>query len=84
MSSFVPVNLNNKVRVKLTEKGFEVYRTRLEPICGMLRQLYQPPKVDAEGYSEFQLHDFINLFGQQIGMGLELPCDINILVEIEP
>ena len=68
------INLNDRVKVKLTPLGVEIYYhqydelnkitkdnggTPLEPVM---------PQIDKDGYTEFTLHHFINLYGKHIGM----------------
>lgn len=68
------VNLNDRVKVKLTPLGVEIYYhqydelnkitkanggTPLEPVM---------PQIDKDGYTEFTLHHFISLYGKHIGM----------------
>ena len=68
------INLNDRVKVKLTPLGVEIYYhqydelnkitksnggTPLEPVM---------PQIDKDGYTEFTLHHFISLYGKHIGM----------------
>ena len=79
------INLNEEVKVKLTDLGKEIYYHRYDDLNEMAgREVIRPsfPKVDADGYTIFQLWDFINLYGNHIGMGfqnvirpLEIVCE---------
>lgn len=74
------INLNDRIKVKLTPLGAEIYYhqhdevnkkikenggTELEPIM---------PQIDKDGYTEFQLWRFIELYGKHIGM-----CKKNVI-----
>ena len=39
--------------------------------------------VDEEGYTRFQMHDFINTFGEYIHVGCEMPCEPTIQIQID-
>lgn len=67
----VAINLNEVVKVKLTDYGREIYYHRFDKVNEAAgREVCKPsfPKVDADGYSRFQLWDFIHLYGNYIGM----------------
>jgi hypothetical protein len=68
-------NINDCVRVKLTESGLKTWEERFNK--------YQPKndpytfekhlesKTDTEGYVSFQLHDLMSIFGPQMYIGNE-------------
>lgn len=65
------INLNDPVKVKLTDHGKEIYYhqyDRTNQIAG--KEICKPsfPKEDENGYTEFQLWCFIKLYGTHIGM----------------
>lgn len=67
------INLNESVKVKLTDLGKEIFYhqyDRINQIAG--REICKPmfPKKDENGYTEFQLWYFIQLYGKYIGMTL--------------
>lgn len=67
------INLNEPIKVKLTDWGKEIYYhqyDRANQIAG--REICKPsfPKEDENGYTEFQLWCFIELYGMHIGMTL--------------
>lgn len=60
-------NVNDWVRVKLTQHGFDIHKRNfdnfwweqgLRPPCK-----YEPPKVDSYGFCKFQMWDFLQKFG---------------------
>ena len=67
----IRINLNEPIKVKLTDWGKEIYYhqyDRINQIAG--RKIYEPrfPKEDESGYTEFQLWCFIELYGEHMGM----------------
>ena len=67
------INLNETIKVKLTDWGKEIYYHRYDrtnQIAG--KEICKPsfPKEDENGYTEFQLWCFIELYGMHIGMTL--------------
>lgn len=69
------LNLNNIIRVKLTDLGKDIHYHQFDDLNEWitnrggkpLERIY--PKVDDEGYSEFQLWKFMNLYGVHIANG---------------
>ena len=69
----IRINLNEPIKVKLTDWGKEIYYhqyDRINQIAG--REVCKPsfPKEDENGYTEFQLWCFMELYGEYIGMAL--------------
>lgn len=77
------INLNDRIKVKLTDYGKEVYRHRFDVEFARTKlKVFKPenPKIDDEGYTSFQLWDFISIFGNYIGMGLPVViCPLDII-----
>jgi hypothetical protein len=58
---FVPFNINDEVRVKLTDYGRRVLRARhMEFYGGQLK--HTPKKEDNDGWSRWQLWDLLDSF----------------------
>lgn len=76
---FIPFNLNEYIRVKLTDAGREIHRAEHEAIIPHIE--YRPPRVDADGWSEFQAWCFMKTFGDHFRMGCEEPCEMEIQVQ---
>ena len=75
------INLNEMVKVKLTPLGAEIYYKQFDELnkeCG--REICKPqmPQIDKDGYTEFQLWNFIELYGQHIGM-----CKPNVIEPLD-
>lgn len=70
MNGNYTLNLNGTIKVKLTDRGKDIYYHQFDDFIEMGTKLITPkmPKVDADGYTKFQLWDFIQLYGQHIGM----------------
>ena len=69
----IRINLNESIKIKLTDWGKEIYYhqyDRTNQIAG--REICKPmfPREDENGYTEFQLWRFIELYGAHIGMTL--------------
>ena len=69
----IRINLNEPIKVKLTDWGKEIYYhqyDRTNQIAG--REICKPmfPREDENGYTEFQLWCFIELYGTHIGVTL--------------
>ena len=60
------INLNEYVKVKLTDYGLKVHRTHY---LVKSAPVYRPPRVDEQGYSKFQLWDLMNIFGSVMYLG---------------
>lgn len=73
----VTVNVNSYVKVKLLPTGLAIYQAEHEKYCPHLP--YTPPEVDADGYSEFQLHSLMNIFGAYLLLGLDIPFETDII-----
>ena len=63
----ISINLNDWIKVKLTFYGRQVFNTYYSALD------IKPPviEVDDNGYSAFQLWDFIQIFGSHIYMGAQ-------------
>ena len=75
------INLNETIKVKLTPYGAEIYYKQFDEVnkqCG--REICKPhmPRIDKDGYTEFQLWNFIELYGEHIGM-----CKPNVIEPLD-
>lgn len=71
MKSEVSININDKIKVKLTDYGKELYRGYLAEINALIRLPISPRvlEFDENGYTTFQLWEFMNIFGSEMFMG---------------
>jgi len=85
-------NINDTVKVKLTDYGKECLRKDYDDFLERVRSLvedkeYVPfefrlPKEDKEGYSEWQMWDLINKLGKYTGLGFtDMPFKSIILLK---
>lgn len=82
------LNLNSLVRVKLTDYGKDIYYHRFDALNEYIEQAggkpFKPdyPVVDKDRYSEFQLWEFIELYGPHIHMAAENVIEpLNIYID---
>ena len=74
----IPFNINEKIRLKLNDKGREIHRQHYEAISKRLSIEYTGPEVDADGWSEMQLWEVMELFGPHIHMGCVVPFEATV------
>ena len=78
-------NINDTVKVKLTEHGKKLLERDWNDFWGsrgILRDHpYTPHKEDENGYVEFQLWSLIYQLGKYCILGCEPPFDIVILID---
>lgn len=75
------INLNETIKVKLTPYGAEIYYKQFDELNKQYgREICKPlmPQIDKDGYTEFQLWHFIELYGQHIGM-----CKPNVIEPLD-
>ena len=71
------INLNDVVKVKLTDYGKDVFRHQHDDLNEYLTRKgkksfgLSEPVDDEEGYTEMQLWHFMQVFGEHIGMAKE-------------
>lgn len=80
----VRINLNEKIKVKLTDYGKDIYFHRFDYVNKMARQTVIKPRfpdVDSDGYTSFQLWDFINIYGGHfvLGSSQNVICPLEIV-----
>ena len=76
---FRDVNINEHIKVKLTDKGKEIYRNQYYDIDD---EHVPTLDIDEEGYCEFQLWHFMRIFGEYFCTGGGLPCETNVKIQI--
>lgn len=86
----IRINLNECVKIKLTDYAKDIYYHRYDDINeGLIKEGIKPitphmPKVDENGYTTMQLWDFMSLYGEYFGIckpsilsPLEIVCEID-------
>lgn len=75
------INLNEIIKVKLTPYGAEIYYKQFDELNKQRgREICKPhmPRIDKDGYTEFQLWHFMELYGAHIGM-----CKPNVIEPLD-
>ena len=85
MNELRRLNLNEKIKVKLTDLGRDIYYHRYDRLIEANINIKPSfPKEDKNGFSTFQLWDFMNIYGSYIGMCLpNVTEDLYLYVEEE-
>ena len=71
-SNDIRINLNEPIKVKLTQLGKDIYYHRFDSLNRAIGEdICKPsyPVEDEDGYTEFQLWYFMNLYGNFIDIG---------------
>ncbi len=73
-------NINNYVRVKLTDRGRENHRKNHDELFAGWSEKpeYRPPVEDAEGWSKWQMWSLMADFGPHISIGMNPPFETEI------
>ena len=78
------INLNDKVRFKLTDLGREIYYHQYDDLIAIGVQIRpEYPEEDADGYASMQLWGFVELYGPHIGMAKQNVIEpLNLIVDV--
>lgn len=86
MKKLTMLNLNDCVKVKLTEEGLKIYKGKMEAMNASLRkgtenapQFSTEPSIDENGYSKFPLWELMYIFGEKLYCGCAIPFEENSL-----
>lgn len=81
----IDFNMNEHVKVKLTERGREILKQRHKEIFKGRDIKYTPPVEDEDGWSEWQLWCLLEEFGRELCCGISGPFEtgIKILMEVQ-
>lgn len=67
------ININDYIKVKLTDKGKDIYYDYYVNYYQEEDYIYKntacEAKVDINGYTKMQLHEFMQIFGNRIPFG---------------
>lgn len=76
------INLNDIIKVRLTDAGMMVHRQHMIKLCSYascdISGLIEP-EIDKNGYTEYQLWVFINIFGRYLLNGAEPLIENNLI-----
>lgn len=82
------INLNDFVKVTLTDLGKDIYYHQFDKVNEFIKKrggkpiIPHMPKVDAEGKTVFQLWQFIELYGEYMGLtkpNVIEPLDLEVI-----
>lgn len=81
-------NINNNIKVKLTERGKAILEHEVADTINILKNLnfsddYFPYPEDTNGYTEFQLWNFMRIFGNYFYIGCPPIIEKNEIIFIE-
>ena len=78
---FVKTNLNFYIKVKLNEHGKQIHYDYWKDTCERFDTPYKL-EADEKGYFSFQIHEFMNVFGEHAHLGAEPFLETNdVLIE---
>lgn len=81
---YTKFNINDTVKVKLTERGKKLHREEWDRVFGDKSGFtYSLPKEDENGYSSWQMWSLMETFGKHVSLGCECPFDTDILIEFK-
>lgn len=75
-------NVNDCVKVKLTERGRSILaskRVNMQFLTNLKLPFFDY-KEDENGWSEWQLWDLMSIFGQYLYNGCDIPFEMNIII----
>lgn len=81
----VKTNINNYIWVKLTKEGREIYYDSYKDVYPLLLKAGYgiPAIVQEDGWSKFQMWDFMRIFGEHLSMGVCGPISTSVEIEVE-
>jgi len=76
-------NINDYVKVKLNEIGITELKRQHKKLKKMgFEGDFLVPEVDENGYTKYQLHYLMHLFGHLTSIGFGCPFETEILIDI--
>jgi hypothetical protein len=72
----IKFNVNNRVKIKLTDTGKEI----LAKYWGYRVPNWYDSHTDTDGYTMFQLHEVMHIFGPYVYNGCTIPFETTILI----
>lgn len=75
-------NINDKVRVKLTDRGRRVHKDNFWNLMGD-KYKYEPPE-EVDGWSEWQMWELMHEFGASCYNGGAVPFETEIEILLPP
>lgn len=85
----IKININDEVKVKLTEFGIKVLKQKHDELNKMIKERGGKGtefvlRIDEDGYYKTQLHNLMHTFGEYTTLGIkELPFETEIEYKTE-
>ena len=76
-------NINEIIKVKLNEKGIQHYIDWYNNIVHEHWKIKEVTGIQKDGYKEFQMWHFMEVYGEVMGMGIQSYFDNDILIDIK-
>lgn len=80
-------NINNYVYIRLTNYGRQIHEKNHHEFWSHhpieIRPMYVPPHEDGNGWSKWQLWHLMYDFGSTMGMGVDIPFETAIRMEVD-
>lgn len=76
--SMIKININDYIKVKLTEYGKSVYNDYFKKYN---IDINVENKLDKDGYLTDQIHSIVNIFGKYLVMGTPLVFETNMMYD---
>ena len=86
MKEYIDFNLNDYVQVKLNDEGHEIIKKQWDELRELYPNLsgeYKRKEVDKDGYSRFQMHTLMFVFGPCCFAGAIVVFNTNVKVQVE-
>ena len=86
MEKYLKFNINRYIKVKLNDKGKDIYYHKNDWLNNYTgKEVIKPnyPDVDNEGYTKFQAWEFMEIYGSHLRIGFDVPFECDILIQAE-
>lgn len=83
MNEWKDLNLNDRIRFKLTKRGEQIWREFWLPYCSPGHDPLANVPPDADGWREDQLWRFAAILGPHLETGLDVPAQTVIQVRVQ-
>jgi len=87
----IDFNVNDYIYVKITEEGHKIYEEYIEKLTNEIREYFPKSKnlelplanSDKNGWTKFQLWNFMQIFGEHFHIGVDGPIETTIRFEVK-
>jgi hypothetical protein len=88
VEQWVKINVNDNIRVKLLDEGYQILADDHNQFLGRIPNwesrdaAYYKSKADKDGYTTFQMWEFMQKFGPLIKMGRKVHFEMDIILRV--